>query len=117
MFNSSDRISGLADWRHLWSTLLETAEEKENIINKVATEHLLRCSLLTEHGGDTILLTYLCCQPIRYYIKCLINQIFGCKHNDAVLNPLYTDRFFHCHMSICDFSGVGSMLLLLFYFW
>ena len=51
MFNSSDRISGLADWSHLWSTLLETAEEKENIINKVAIEHLLRCSLLTEHGG------------------------------------------------------------------
>ena len=37
------------------------------------------------------------------------------------LNPLYTGpgKLFHCNMldnSICSFSGVGSILLLLFYF-
>ena len=36
------------------------------------------------------------------------------------INPLYTGRVFHCCMldeSICHFRGVGSVLLLLFYFW
>ena len=35
-------------------------------------------------------------------------------------NPLYIGKLFHCYMldkSICHFSGVGSILLLLFFLW
>ena len=38
---------------------------------------------------------------------------------DLPINPLYTGGLFHCYMldeSICHFRGVGSVLLLLFYF-
>ena len=34
-------------------------------------------------------------------------------------NPLFTGGLFHCYMvveSICHFKGIGSILLLLFYF-
>ena len=37
----------------------------------------------------------------------------------APIHPLYTSRLFHCYMldeSSCHFRGVGSILLLLFYF-
>ena len=36
-----------------------------------------------------------------------------------LLNPWYTGGLFHCYIldeSICPFRGVGSILLLLFYF-
>ena len=39
--------------------------------------------------------------------------------NFVDFNPLYTGRLFHCYIldeSNCHFRGVGSILLLLFYF-
>ena len=48
----------------------------------------------------------------------LVNFMFVSKLW-ATLNPLYTGGLFYCYMlekSVCHFRGVGSILLLLFYF-